>query len=174
MEETVRITSANVVKQMMKFVDFKEGDCTLEPSAGYGDLLDHIMFGDYVKYPQNVTDCVELNARRREVLRSKGYNIVGSNFLEFETDKLYDWVIAAPNSVNSIDVEHVIRMYRFTKIGGTIVSLMDPIWMIGEEQIHKKFREFIKDKDYKIVMLEDYSFIEKFKTRPTIIITIKK
>jgi hypothetical protein len=174
MEETVRITSAHVVEQMMKFVNFKDGGSLLEPSAGYGDLLDHIIFGNYIKYPQSVTDCVELNARRREVLRSKGYNIVGSNFLEFETAKLYDYVIAAPNSVNSIDVEHVIRMFRFTKNGGTIVSLMDPIWMIGEDNIHKKFREWVKDKNYKIVMLEDYSFIEKFKTRPTIIIIINK
>ena len=174
MEETIRTTSAHVVKQMMKFVDLQFGDDILEPSAGYGDLLDHIQEGPYIKYPQHVVDCVELNTRRREVLRSKGYNIVGSNFLEFKTDKLYDWVIAAPNSVNSVDIEHVIQMHRFTKSGGTIVSLMDPIWMIKEEQIHKKFREWIKDKDYKMVMLEDYSFIEKCKTRPTIIIVIKK
>ena len=174
MEETIRTTSANVVNQMMQFIDFKEGDSILEPSAGYGDLLDHIMVGDYIKLLQSVTDCIELNKERREILRSKGYKLIGSNFLEFEIDKLYDWIIAAPNSVGSIDIEHVIRMFRFIKIGGTIVSLMDPIWMTGEEDIHKKFREFIKHKDYKIVMLEDYSFIENYKTRPTIIIIIKK
>ena len=173
MEETIRTTSSHVVDQMMKFVGIKVGDSILEPSAGYGDLLDHMLFGSYLRHLNSI-DCVELNARRRETLKSKGYNVVGSNFLEFQSDKLYDWVIAAPNSVKSVDIDHVLQMYRFTKLGGTIVSLMDPIWMIENEDKHIKFRTWLEDKMYKIVMLEDKSFIEKFKTRPTIIIVIRK
>jgi len=171
MVETIRITSKHVVDQMMRFVYLYDGMHILEPSAGFGHLLDGIDFND-VKIGS--VDCIELNQKRREILIKKGYTVVGKDFFEFKTDKLYDLIIAAPNSVNSVDIEHVIKMYSHTREGGVIVSLMGPEWMIGELEIHKKFREWIKDKNYRIVMLEDNSFIENFKTRPTIIIMIIK
>ena len=169
--ENLRVTSSHVVDQMMKHVMLERGNTILEPSAGNGDLLDHIIFGYYLC---NDIDCIELNEERRKVLQSKNYNVIGTDFLKFESNKKYDWIIAAPNSINSYDVDHVMQMYKFVKPEGTIVSLMDPIWMIGERSRHKKFRKWIADKNYKIVMLEDNSFIENFKTRPTIIIVIKK
>lgn len=168
--ETVRITGKSVADQMIRFAYLWDGMNILEPSAGYGDLLDNI---DFKGVKANI-DCIELNKERRDTLRKKGYTVVGRDFFDFKSDKLYDLILAAPNSVNSIDVEHVIKMYSHVKEGGVIISLMCPMWIIGEEDIHKKFRDWVKDKNYRLVVLEDNSFVENFKTRPTIIILIMK
>ena len=166
--KTIRKTRPMVADQMMKFTDMKEGDQILEPSAGYGDLADGI-----VRYNPGVSiDCVELNKERRDTLLEKGYNVVGNDFMLLRSNKKYDWVIAAPTFKDNIDCDHVVKMYDHLALGGKIVSIMSPQWMIGSSDRQVGFRKWISNKRYEIGMLEDNSFMEDGNTVPTLIVKI--
>jgi hypothetical protein len=107
-------------------------------------------------------------------LIEKGHNVVGRDFFHFKTDKKYWYIIAAPNFKDNIDVEHIMKMYTHLDESLKIVSLTSPYWMTGNSERQVKFRNWLQDKNYKIEMLPDNSFMEDGKTVPTCIIVIRK
>lgn len=154
----------------MKNITLKEGDRVLEPSAGYGLLADGI-----ISYNSKIQlDCVELNETCKTVLKEKGYNVVGSDFLLFKSNYQYDYIIAAPNFRNNIDCKHVMKMYEHLKPNGIISSITSPYWMTGDSELQIEFRNWLANKKYEIQMLPDNTFIEDYKTVPTITIKIFK
>jgi hypothetical protein len=119
-------------------------------------------------------DCVELNERNVQVLKQKGYNVVGRDFFHFHSEKEYWYIIAAPNFKDNVDVDHIMKMYTHLSFGGRIVSLTSPHWMIGNSDRQVKFRHWLQNKDYKIEMLPDNFFMEDGQTVPTCVIVIRK
>lgn len=117
-------------------------------------------------------DCVELNERNVQILKEKGHNVVGRDFLHFKTDKKYWYVIAAPNFKDNVDVDHIMKMVGHLHCGGTLVSLTSPYWMTGNSDRQVRFRKWLENEDYRIEMLPDNSFMEDGITVPTAIITI--
>jgi len=172
MEKTIRKTSLSVVHQMLQECRFDVEVSILEPSAGSGDLIDGIL--NISPFTHCKIDCIELNKELREQLRAKGYNVVGEDFLKFNTDKRYDAVIACPTFKDNIDVEHIMHMYRFVKTGGQVVSLTSPLWTTKNSTRQVAFREWLVDKKYYLKMLPDNSFVEDYKTQPSMIIVINK
>lgn len=80
----------------------------LEPSAGKGDIIDHI----YAKQGWSGKDSVQIDAiendsRLVDTLLGKGYNVVWNDFLTYETYKEYDFIIMNPPFSNGVD--HVIK-----------------------------------------------------------------
>lgn len=154
----------------MKNITLKSGDRILEPSAGYGLLADGIM-----SYNSDINlECVELNQTCKDVLKQKGYNVVGSDFFLFNPSQEYDYVIGAPNFRDNIDCKHVMKMYDLLKSKGIISSIMSPYWTTGNSELQIQFRNWLQDKEYSIEMLPDNSFMEEDKTVPTIVIKIRK
>ncbi len=151
---------------------FSNGTSILEPSAGSGDLVDWVQF--LVPRLKFDIDCIELNKEKREELISKGYNVVGEDFLKFDTNKRYDYVIACPTFKDNVDVEHIIQMYDFVKKGGSVVSFTSPFWTTQNTVRAITFRAWLRDKNYSLKMLEDKSFVENYKTQPTMIIKITR
>jgi hypothetical protein len=170
MEKTIRKTSADVVRQILQECRFDTEVSILEPSAGSGDLVDLIQYD--CLFTRFDIDCVELNKELRDQLRDKNYNVVGEDFLKFNTKKRYDYVIACPTFKDNIDVEHIMHMYRFVKIGGRVISLTSPHWTTKNSTRQVAFREWLKDKHYHLKMLPDNSFVEDYKTQPSMIINI--
>lgn len=139
----------------------------LEPSAGYGAIADLIK--------ARRVDCVELNERRRLTLLEKGHNVVGTDFMFFKPMELYDRIVAAPNFRDNVDCAHIMRMYDVClKTGGIMSSLSSPFWMTGSAELQKDFRSWLVGKNYQILMLPDFSFVEDGQTVPTAIITLRK
>jgi len=154
----------------MKDIKLNDGDMVLEPSAGYGLLADGI-----IQYnPLIKLECVELNQACKNVLKEKGYSVVGSDFFLFKPDYQYDYVIGAPNFRDNIDCKHVMKMYELVKDNGVVSSIMSPYWMTGNSDLQIEFRKWIQDKDYTIEILPDNSFMEDGNTVPTIVIKIRK
>jgi hypothetical protein len=168
-EKTIRTTRIMVAEQMFELCDIKPNMDILEPSAGSGNLADCIFNRYDIK-----SDCIELNKELRNDLISKGYHVVGEDFLKFNTGKRYDYIIACPTYKDNIDVVHIMHMYNFLKDGGCIVSLTSPFWTIKNNENQVKFRQWLEDKNYSLKMLKDNSFVEDFKTQPSMIIKIKK
>lgn len=148
----------------------KDGDTVLEPSAGFGLLADGIKS----RHPNVNVECVELNQTCKDVLKEKGYKIVGSDFFLFDTKNQYDYVIAAPNFRDNIDCKHVMKMFEHVKSGGAVVSIMSPYWMTGDSELQISFRKWLEGKKHIIDILPDNTFMEDGKTVPTIIIKIEK
>lgn len=154
---------------MLSFIN-RDNINILEPSAGYGVLADFIKN----KFPNSTIDCIELNEQCCSALKNKGYNTKRINFLNFFTDKLYDAVIASPTFKNNIDIIHITKMYEHIKNDGILISLTSPKWLIENNGHQSKFRKWLEDKNYSLIMLPDFSFIENYETVPTAIIIIKK
>jgi len=170
--KTVRDTSTIVARTLIEELRLTDDIKILEPSAGEGMIIDEI----YRNYDlKNIhIDCVELNKEKYEVLKSKGYNAHHVDFLKYETDVKYDRIIAAPPFKNNIDLEHIMRMYSMLDKNGILVSLTTPYWMTNNEGHQIGFRGWLKNKDYRIKMLPDNSFIEKGRTVATAYIKIFK
>jgi hypothetical protein len=175
MEKTVRKTSIGVAEQILNECCFSNGFDSisiLEPSAGSGDLIDGVkLFYSGIDFD---IDCVELNQELRNQLKQKGYNVVGEDFFKFDTEKRYDYIIACPNFKDNIDVEHIMHMYKFLKVGGSVVSLTHPAWTIQNSKRQLIFRMWLEGKRYYLKMLKDNSFVENYKTQPSMIIRIDK
>ena len=168
--KTIRETSKQVIDGLLKGLNIQDGDRILEPSAGYGLLAD----GINENYPNANLECVELNQACKNVLKEKGYNVVGSDFFLFKPNYQYDFVIGAPNFRDNIDCKHVMHMYGLLKPNGVVSSIMSPYWMTGDSELQKEFRKWLEDKTYSIDMLPDNTFMEDGNTVPTIIIKITK
>ena len=143
----------------------------LEPSAGTGILVDRLP--RHLLSNLDIT-CVELNAEKCDVLKSKGYNAIHGDFLKTEFDKKFDIIVAAPPFIKNMDVVHIEKMYSLLEHWGTLITLTSPYWTVNNEQHQVAFREFLKDKKYSIEMLPDNTFTEKGKTVPTAILTMYK
>lgn len=125
---TIRTTSQAVINAMLAKTHIDDHHCVLEPSAGVGVIADGIK----QVYPKAKITCVELNQYRVDVLRSKGYDTVHSNFFHYKPEHGFDHIIASPTFKDNVDCDHVRHMYTMLNDGGEIVSLMSPAWMTGE------------------------------------------
>lgn len=181
--KTIRDTSADVVRQMLEFCPILFSDRRiLEPSAGKGDLLDHVVslvetkigVGNFKK--NHEIDCVELNKERQDILKLKGYNVIGEDFFKMNhfEHKSYDYIIATPTYKDNIDVEHIMHMYEFLRrhSDSRIVTLTHPAWTTQNSERQQIFRKWLENKDYSMKMLNDFSYMEKYNTQPSVVITI--
>lgn len=166
---TIRETSQAVIDEMLIHADLCDDMQILEPSAGFGNLADGIKRA----CPGVQVDCVELNERNREILLEKGHNVVGRDFFTFKTEKKYNYIIAAPNFKDNVDVDHIMKMATHLDNGGTIITLTSPYWMMQNSERQVQFRRWLMYLDYKIVMLPDNLFMENGETVPTCILIIK-
>lgn len=73
-------TPRNVVEQMIDLADLNPEMKVLEPSAGMGHIAD--ILKEYGVKP----DVVELSGKRQDLLKLKGYSVVGNDFLMFNPE----------------------------------------------------------------------------------------
>lgn len=179
--KTKRDTSPSVVYQMVNFMtdlnipkDFTS-KTILEPSAGEGLLLDYLKLNSKTNLLKAYSiDCFETNVDKRNLLKAKNYDLVGSDYLKENCKIKYDYIIACPPFKNGTDCLHIQKMYKDLKKEGYLITLCHSRYLIENKDIYKEFRSFLSSKEYYTRFLTDYSFIEKHKTVPTSIIILKK
>ncbi|MDD1608928.1 MAG: DUF4942 domain-containing protein [Methylococcaceae bacterium] len=89
----------------------------LEPSAGRGDLL-----APFARYsPENI-DCIELDFNNQAILRSKGFNVIDADFMQFEGAAMYSHLLLNPPFFSG--VEHVIKAFDLL-INGELVAIIN-------------------------------------------------
>jgi len=179
----MRDTTEFVAEKILKFnggeLDPLRDYQILEPSAGKGFLANYIkyFFKEKVFHCDlskiNI-DCIELNKEKFDTLVKDYPNAIHGDFLKLDIQKQYDLIIAAPPFKANIDLEHIMKMYDVLKGGGELTSLTSPYYFTNNEPLQIKFREWLKDKCYKITLLPDMSFSERGKNVPTAIINIYK
>ena len=138
----INFTPPEVVERMVELADIDSRSRVLEPSAGIGNIADK------VREVTDDVDVIEQMSNFRELLKLKGYRLIGCDFLEFSGDAEYDAVIMNPPFSNNQDIDHVLRAYECVKDGGVLVSITSPHWTFANDKKSKGFREWIDTQDY--------------------------
>lgn len=179
-QKTKRETTPSVVYQMIDFLGTGETfykSNILEPSAGEGSMLDILRQHPDLSVDKSRVMCCETNVDKRETLLDKGYNLIGTDYLKTDISKTsrdIDVIIACPPFKNGADCIHIQKMYKDLKKGGTILTLCHSRWMTEGSEVFREFRNFLYDKKYRCKMLTEFSFVEKYKTVPAMILVIEK
>lgn len=99
----------------------------LEPSAGKGHICDYIKrrfphYGYSRREPD--IDVIEIEEEFQHILKGKGYRLVHNDFLTFETQKIYDLIVA--NFPFSVGAEHLQKaLSMLERSGGELSCLVN-------------------------------------------------
>ncbi|ELH1551155.1 PLxRFG domain-containing protein [Pseudomonas aeruginosa] len=130
-------TSAAVTEEAIDAADIQGGMDVLEPSAGMGHMADAIREQTGVE-----PDVVELSSERRELLEAKGYNVVGSDFMNVSS-KQYDRIVMNPPFSKGRDIQHVQHAYSLLKPGGRLVAIMGEGAFFQSNKAAENFRAWL-------------------------------
>lgn len=136
----INFTPTKVVKQMIEYAHIDENSRVLEPSAGIGNIADQIK-----QITKNIDVC-EYMYHFSELLELKGYNVVGNDFLEYNTDQKYDSIIMNPPFSN--EQEHIKHAYKLLKDDGILVTISSPHWTFANDKNSVEFREWLDNETY--------------------------
>jgi hypothetical protein len=99
--------------------------CILEPQAGRGDLLTPLLDKWSHHYsschPANI-DCIEIDLENQAILRSKGLNVIDSDFLAYNGAAMFSHIIMNP-PFSSGD-EHLIKAFNLL-VDGELVAILN-------------------------------------------------
>jgi len=126
--------------EFLGFYDYKFNNFTfLEPSAGEGNIADYFRknFKD-----ENIT-LVEYFDVNVEKLQQKGYkNIIHTNFLKWNTDKKFDFIIMNPPFKKMEYIDHILKAYELLSLEGNLIAIFPSrIFEIPFNQLRKKEKE---------------------------------
>lgn len=147
-------TPKELAERMVEMADIEPGMSVLEPSAGNGNIADAI------KKAGVNPDVIELSSTLREILEAKGYPLVGSDFIEFDSKK-YDRIIMNPPFSDSQDAQHIKHAYSLLKPGGRIVSIAGEGIFFRKDKKSVDFQEFLDEKNAVVEKLPEKTFTDK-------------
>lgn len=114
-------TPPEVIAQMLRHADIKRDNYILEPSAGKGDILDYISKVNR-QYDTPKLYAIEQHPELRMILNEKNYKVIGDDFLEYNSDMHFDYIIMNPPFSNGD--EHLLKAWDILHTG-TIVCLLN-------------------------------------------------
>lgn len=132
-------TPKPLIDTMLEHAQIEDGMAVLEPSAGKGNIADEI----HKEHPEANLEVVEYNNSLSTFLKDKGYNVVGSDFLELTGH--YDRIIMNPPFEKLQDVEHVRHAYELLKPGGRIVAITSASPFFQQTKKAEDFREWLDE-----------------------------
>jgi len=141
-------TPPELIERLLELADIKADDRILEPSAGKGDILDAIRKNN----PHQTLHAIEINSTLRELLKLKGYTLVGDDFLSEEPERRYDKIIMNPPFENGQDIDHVMHACFMLRSTGRLVAVMS-------EEVF--FRQFKKDKVFRELLQNNNAFVSE-------------
>lgn len=122
-------TPDNLIDKMLDGVNLSMIHSVLEPSAGKGDIVEHLKRKEtetneyYTKYKFDI-DCIEKDSSLKCILKSKGFRVVHDDFLTYSTMKEYDLIIMNPPFSNGC--KHLLKALEMQRRnGGAIISLLN-------------------------------------------------
>jgi len=158
-------TPLNIALQMIELADISHNSRVLEPSAGIGNIADQIK-----KFVENVDVCEQMYSYQ-ELLELKGFNVVGSDFLQYENNNYYDCIIANPPF--SAEQEHIKHAYNLLKVGGKLIAITSPHWTFANDKSSKEFRQWFENLNGEIVEELESGTFEMTQVRSNIIVINK-
>jgi predicted RNA methylase len=156
----------------------------LEPTAGTGNLIAELINDKEILYR---LDAIEYNKELYHIgkARFKNFNNINwynENFLDFKTDKKYDFIFMNPpfninvKGKKYLDIDFVNKAYKLLKENGRLCAILSNSYMYYKTPIYKKFNEFVENngKQYKIEggFKEDKTIMKEMQTNVKMMIII--
>jgi len=163
-------TPKDLAYQMVDLADLRLGMRVLEPSAGRGRIAEAMA---HVLENRARVDVCEIQADLRAELCSRGFTIVGRDFLEL-TRPIYDRIVANPPFTKGQDIAHVKHMWDLLKPGGRLVSLTAPSWTFRREKKYLAFQDFFMVFGGRRVDIPEGTFRESGTDIKTVLIVLDK
>lgn len=146
----------------------------LEPSAGKGAIADVLREETGTNGRWDICVC-ESNPKRNEILSTKGYAIVGGDFLEYFPNRRFPIIIMNPPFEEGQDIEHVTHAFErcLSGDGGQLVSVMSAGMKFRTEKKYQAFRNLV-DKHGRFVDLPENSFKKSGTSVNTVLVYLRK
>lgn len=182
-------TPPELADRMVMMAEIKEGMCVLEPSAGQGAIISAIYnaFPNYMKVPSDnpsvTVDYYELMPQNNDVIGKKcrayerwssSTSCMGHDFLQADSGRLYDRIIANPPFTKNQDIDHIRKMYAVLKPGGIIVTISSISWTFGSQKKQVQFREWLDEVGAYREELPENTFKESGTSVKTMLLKIRK
>jgi hypothetical protein len=148
-------TPSAVIKDLLKWGDFWFFNADewsdqvsfhkyLEPQAGQGNICDFLC-EHYSTKIKSTIDCCEIDGFNRNVLKSKGFNIIGEDFLALPVDPTYRWVIMNPpfNGKKGDYVDHITHAFKFLKEYGRLLAIVPDSFLNSKIERIVNFRNWV-------------------------------
>ena len=136
-------TPDSVTKRCMDRLGVREGDRVLEPSAGTGNMVLHLLArGARV-------DAVEIEPGRCATLRrlrAPALRVMERNFLTMPAEPVYSAVLMNPPFFGTHWMEHVVHAYDFLAPDGTLVAVLPISADFGTSKKHETFRAWAEER----------------------------
>lgn len=162
-----------VVDAIIDRLGLFDGARVLEPNAGDGAIADGVM----ASRSDATIQVVELQDDLRAGLAKKGYDVIGSDFLMLDVEKLefaFDRVAMNPPFRGQADIAHVMHALTFLRPGGRLVAVMSAGVRFRQDTRSTSFRTLLFTLGAMVDGLPDGSFLESGTAVQTIIVTIDK
>lgn len=150
-------TPPEVANLLVAHLNPQSKDLVLQPSAGHGAIADVVtaMFSDCKLH------LIEIEPANRQILREKGYKLIGKDFLKYRKKKpIYDRIVMNPPFSRQQDIDHVLHAWKLLKPGGRLVAVMSAGTEFRQNKKALQFQELMKSHAGHIEMLPAGSFKE--------------
>ncbi|MEG4246238.1 class I SAM-dependent methyltransferase [Microcoleus sp. Pol10_D6] len=117
-------SSEFVLEEMLKYAQVTPGIVALDPTAGEGAVARKLQSAGAV------VDVIEINPLLQQILFQQGFNLVGSDFMKTEPQRLYRVLVANPPFSFSplergVDLTIIRRAFDlFLAPGGRLISVV--------------------------------------------------
>jgi hypothetical protein len=136
------------IKMWSKFKnrDFRR---VLEGSAGEGDLAQAGVQSSRLSMRRDVTiDCIEIDVSKHPILREKGFNVVGLDFLQFTNGSVYSHIILNPSFKDGVN--HALRAWDLLWDGEIVV-------LLNSQTIKNPFSQ---ERQFLVSLIEQHGSVE--------------
>lgn len=100
----------------------------LDPSAGKGDLLNHLInyyekkYGAYNHFKMKNLSAIEIDSNLRKILTGENIKVIGDDFLSFESIETFDLILMNPPFKDGD--KHLLKALNFV-INGEIICILN-------------------------------------------------
>ncbi len=170
-------TPEKVVKRLIDLAEVKINHEVLEPSAGNGAIVRHL-----IRAGCRVTAC-EIDEKRAAVVKGLNakevpFGVVDrlwrADFLTVKSELRFDRVVMNPPFGKRQDIKHVRHAFEFLKPGGRLAAVMSAGVKFREDKVAKTFRDLVSASSGAIQDLPEGSFKESGTNVHTVVVTMKK
>lgn len=148
-------TPKATAERLVEEADIQPGMSVLEPSAGKGNIADVIR----ENAPDADLKTIEWQGELADILRLKGHEVIGSDFLEHQGK--YDRIVMNPPFEKLQDIDHTLHAYQHLNPGGRLVSIMSESPFFRSDKKAVEFREWLESVGGTSEKLPEKSFNQK-------------
>lgn len=169
-------TSQEIIELMLQEANIQIGETICEPQAGKGNIADVIR--DRYSSHTNHLSCFEVHYNLQEILKAKGHNVCGANWLSSEyDDRRYDVIIQNPPWGKGVpndnqDFDHVRKSYA--RCNRVLVSLFNAGLKFRTDQRYKDFRLWLKSVGGVVKEIPAFDRVESGTSAQGVMIVIRK